>query len=314
MKKWLIGIVVTVVLLFLAGSYYYIPKKLFVSADVTVASNQQGLFRFLSSRANWEKWWPANQSPIKTDSLFRFNDYAFKLQDIRYNAFQIIIQQKHHTDTSVIHLIPSGNDSTKLIWDMMLHTGNNPFIKINGYRQAKDLKHTLARILDTLQLFAGSTRGIYGIDVKKEKVKIEYVVSAKKTFSQYPTTESVYQLISNIREYIGKTPAKEEDYPMLNISSSDSSAYLAQAGIPIDREIPQHENFYLKRLLKNGNILVAEVKGGRATCDSAMKAMELYATDLNHFTIALPFLSLITDRTKERDSSKWVTKVYYPVN
>ena len=67
-------------------------------------------------------------------------------------------------------------------------------------------------------------------------------------------------------------------------------------------------------MLKNGNILVGETKGGRTATDSAIKAMEAYTNDHNHFSIALPFLSLITDRTKEKDSSKWVTKIYYPVN
>ncbi len=56
------------------------------------------------------------------------------------------------------------------------------------------------------------------------------------------------------------------------------------------------------------------MKGGRSVSDSAMKKMELFASDHRLFNIALPFLSLITDRTKEKDSSKWVTKIYYPVN
>lgn len=313
MKKWLIGAGIMLLLLFVAGTYYFIPKKIVISKKITTGSSQQGLSRFLSNYANWKHWWPDSGQEINSDSILKFNGYKFSLDGLRYNGFQMMIQRDSHFDTSVIHLIPVGTDSTQLIWDAVVNTGNNPFTKISEYRKAKKIGNSLSMILDTLQSFTVTSKGVYGVDIRKEKVKIEYVVSAKQIFPQYPVTEQIYGIINNLREYAGQMGAKEEAFPMVNITAVDKG-YLTQAGLPIDRQIPQKGNFSLKQLLKNGNILAAETKGGRNICDSAMKAVELYATDHNHFSIALPFFSLVTDRTKEKDSSKWVTKVYYPVN
>jgi len=35
--------------------------------------------------------------------------------------------------------------------------------------------------------------------------------------------------------------------------------------------------------------------------------------DYQRAIIAIPFQMLITDRTKETDSTKWITRLYYPV-
>lgn len=314
MKKWLIGTAIILFLLFLAGVSYFIPQKILLSRNVTAGINQQGLFRFLSNYANWKDWWPGKESHLQPDSVLRFNGYEFNLRETRYNAFQIVIRQNENTDTSILHLIPVGNDSTQLVWDVVTNTGSNPFIKINEYRRVKKIGLTLAELLSSLQLFSGGSLGVYGLDIKKEQVKIENVVSTKKVFSAYPDTESIYEMVNRLKEYARQHGAKEEDYPMLNITPVDTTKYLAQVGIPIDKQVPQKNNFFLKQMLKNGNILVGETKGGRTATDSAIKAMEAYTNDHNHFSIALPFLSLITDRTKEKDSSKWVTKIYYPVN
>ena len=62
-----------------------------------------------------------------------------------------------------------------------------------------------------------------------------------------------------------------------------------------------------------GDILVAEITGGKNKIDSAMKQMDTYALDHQYNNIAIPFYSLVTDRMKVADSTKWVTKIYYPI-
>jgi len=68
-----------------------------------------------------------------------------------------------------------------------------------------------------------------------------------------------------------------------------------------------------KWMMKGGNILTGEVTGGQEQIEQAQKQMELYISDYQRSIIAIPFQMLITDRTKEPDSTKWVTRIYYPV-
>ena len=63
----------------------------------------------------------------------------------------------------------------------------------------------------------------------------------------------------------------------------------------------------------NGNILVAEVRGGVSTVKQAFRNLSNYVGDYGRQSPALPFESLVTDRLKETDTTKWVTKLYFPV-
>ena len=53
--------------------------------------------------------------------------------------------------------------------------------------------------------------------------------------------------------------------------------------------------------------------GGNQMIEQGLKQTEKYIRDYRRSIIALPFQSLETDRLKETDSTKWITKIYYPV-
>ena len=300
-------------ILFFGFVYLLIPGNIFVSRTIISKTNQQGAFNSLSDQSNWLKWWPGNANIKEKDTAFHFNGYDFMLDNIQYNALRITLGQNQHADTSILHLIPISADSIHLVWDAVLITGNNPFFKIGQYFKAKKLANNLEVILEALNSFISDRKNIYGFDIKEEKVKVEYLVSTTKVFPHYPETASVYEMIGSIKNYISQSKANEDDYPMLNIRTLEGGNYEAQVGIPVNRELPSTSRFFSKRMLKNGDILVAEVRGDKNVCDSAMKKVEQFVADHKYLNIALPFQSLITDRTKERDSSKWVTKIYYPI-
>ncbi len=301
------------ILLFIAFVYLFIPRNIHVSRIIISKSNQQGAFRILSNQSNWQKWWPGNAAIKERDSIMKFGGYDFKLDGIQFDALRVTLKKDQHADTSILRLMPIGVDSVRIVWDAALNAGNNPLFKIGRYFKAKKLADNLDIILEALQSFISDRKNIYGFDIKEEKVKVEYLVSTKKIFPHYPETASVYEMIGSLKKYISQLNATEDDYPMLNIKALDSVSYEAQVGVPVNKELPSTGQFFSKRLLKNGDILVAEARGGKNVCDSAMKMAEQFVADHRFLNVALPFQSLITDRTKEKDSSKWVTKIYYPI-
>jgi len=149
--------------------------------------------------------------------------------------------------------------------------------------------------------------------IENEKVQFQNLVSDKESFSHYPTTEDVYAIVSRLRNYIRQAGAKELFSPMLNIKKTDSTNYTAQVGLPVDKALPGKDDITSKWMMKGGNILSAEVTGGQKQIEEAQKQMELYIMDYQRAIIAIPFQMLITDRTKETDSTKWITRLYYPV-
>jgi hypothetical protein len=82
--------------------------------------------------------------------------------------------------------------------------------------------------------------------------------------------------------------------------------------IPVNKVLRDDDPFAFKRMVP-GNILVAEVNGGKYTIEKALAEMELYIKENKLKPPAIPFESMITDRSREPDTSKWVTRIYYPI-
>jgi hypothetical protein len=58
---------------------------------------------------------------------------------------------------------------------------------------------------------------------------------------------------------------------------------------------------------------MTEVRGGDYTVNQALEHLQEYMNDYQRATMAIPFQSWVTDRSAEKDTTKWVTKIYYPV-
>lgn len=83
-------------------------------------------------------------------------------------------------------------------------------------------------------------------------------------------------------------------------------------GLPASRDLPNTATMEQKRMVM-GNILVAEVRGGDAGVREGMRQLEDYVSDHGMVSPAIPFVSLVTDRRQEPDSSRWVSRLYYPI-
>ena len=313
MKKVLIGLGV-VVLLVLACAWLFIPGKLKVTSSASYLANSQGVYDFLKADSNWKKWWPGVSTLEEGNrSGYHYSGYDFHIDKILYQAYEVTLSSKTQSDSALMKIILLSNDSTRIDLTTEIIAGTNPFKRIADFFKAKKIKEIFDSIVQSLVSYTKDVKNIYGFNIRNEKVQMEYLLSANTQLPHYPKSEEVYSLINKIREYLNTTDAKEEFSPMLNIETKDSIIYFVRVGVPVNKKLPGTESVSLKQMLKGGNILVAEVTGDRHNIEYALKQFERYISDYRRTIVAIPFQSLETDRRKVTDSTKWVTKIFYPV-
>ena len=84
--------------------------------------------------------------------------------------------------------------------------------------------------------------------------------------------------------------------------------------IPTNKVLPDNGNIAFKILLADKDkTLTAEVQGGLQNIKKAYEELNMYMKDYNLSSRVIDWQSLITDRSKETDSTKWITKIYIPV-
>jgi hypothetical protein len=315
MKKLLI-VFVSVCILLLAAVYIFIPSKLEISKVEYINCNVNGAFRVLSNEKTWHKWWPEDSSSNKryndSSRSFFYKGYNYHLSEKFYNAIAVPITQDGSTHESKIMIIKLNIDSVVVMWKCVLKTGFNPVTRILKFKEAENIKNNMSEILSSLRMFLDNKENIYGINLHVIMSKDSTMVLTKKISSTYPTTTEIYSLIGNLKKYIASQKAKENNFPMLHVKKLEDSTFETMVAIPVNKELAGNKEISFSRFVP-WKVLTAEVKGGDKTVEEALRQMKVFISDYQKTAMAIPFESLVTDRSKQPDTTKWITNIYTPV-
>jgi len=256
-------------------------------------------------------WHSTNSDSAKK---FARNGFSFAVNKLAIGSMFIFISGKNRTIPSTLTTVWKNTDTTQLFWTTEITTSYNPVKRFQIYLDSKKIADNIDFILNKLQSYFSKTENVYDYKINKGLVTDSFLVSTYATSKNYPSIDFIYNLIDQLKRYIADNGAKESGFPMLNISTSDSSNYLTRVGIPVDRIIPSSKKVFLKRMPAGGNMLIVDIKGGgQASMNKALQQVQNFILDYHESAPAIPFFSLITDRRKEPDTTKWLTKIYYPV-
>jgi hypothetical protein len=152
------------------------------------------------------------------------------------------------------------------------------------------------------------------VDIREGGTTDSSLVGTKAIYPAYPSTEIVYSLLNKVKNYLDRQGAKQTGYPMMNIAplNGGEDSFQVMVAIPIDRRLAGEGDIYFRNLVP-GKYLVGEVTGGKSAIDRALDGFQHYILDYQRTVMAIPFQLLITDRSKEHDSSRWETRIYYPI-
>lgn len=300
-------------LVFVAGfaviTYYLlIPSQYIINSRQKVAATLPGLQRGLYNQSNWKAWWP---QPTQQGLAYNGNRYAIK--DVTTFSVFVDVTNNKATHTSAINFVPVATDTVLVSWEDTLQLSANPFIRWQQHRQAKALRADVANLLQRLAAYYSKSENIYGIKIKADYVKDTALIATGKIFNKVPDVTAVYQMVAMLKTYALQQGAVITNYPMLNISTEDSVHFLTKVALPLNKKIEDKGDIQSKWMLPDGNILVAEVQGGPNSINAALKKIEMYAEEYRRIAPAIPFQSLVTDRTTQPDTSKWITRLYFPV-
>lgn len=322
MKKRLL-IILALLIIVIACIYIFIPASLNITESVPVTATQEGTIRMFSNRENWYKFWSAgsaiNAQPggslLKPDSSIfcASGGYNFYIQKILFNSVELTIEKNRDSIESVLYILPYQVDSFKLQWTALFPSTNNPIKRIQNYISCKKLEAVLKPMLFSMGHLLSNVQTLYDIDIKKDKIPIQQVITTKRYLNNYPSTEIIYAMIDELKKYADKQGVKQIDQPIFNVWSTEQAEYTTQVGLSIDKNIPGNDQYSTKWMMKGGNVLTAEVTGGNAKVEWAESRMNQYIADNHRSIIAAPWQMFITDRRAEPDSTKWVTRLYYPV-
>lgn len=311
MNRLLIALVLGIVL-FLVLPYFYVPSIIRKRLMAVVPIHETISKNALLYEDRWREWWPADSSIAPRGDTLYYRGHAFRIGNKYVSGLDIYSDHNGDSTKARLLITPLGKDSTGIAWEYDQPTSLNPIKRIMQDRRAKALQTDMIFILQQMAYFLSDEQKIYHIKVNRTTVTDTLLVTTKATLPHAPKPADVYRLVDQLQQYITQAGATATNVPMLHQKKIDSSHVEIIVALPVNKVLNNAGAIAFKRMVP-GNILVTEVKGGPGTVKNAFYQLEKYLTDHHYDSPAIPFESLITHRLQEPDTSKWVTRIYYPV-
>lgn len=308
MKKWILFFCLFL-LVSTASVYFFIPAKQNFSYATIITNTKDGASRIILDENKWQYWWPGKK---ENDTIYSYKNYNYRIRRVMLNSLDITVFNTTDSSKGSLQITESGIDSAGLIWTSAFNFSANPLERLIQYKRSYEIKSNIRNFLNDLTNYFDKQENIYGMKVVEGRVTDSSLISVKETFPHYPTTEEIYAMVQSLRDYIHKKGGEESNYPMLNVHFTGAGRYETIVAIPTRKDLPSEGKFLLKKMIL-GYILKAEVKGGIYTVMRGEKELENYANDHKKMSPAIPFETLVTNRLQEKDTTKWITGLYYPV-
>jgi hypothetical protein len=280
------------------------------SNSVLVGCTADGALRVLVQERHEKNGWPGKKI---NDSTYEFEKLKYSISPSLINVTNLTLMHNSGSSKAQFIVEETNPDSSRFTISVAQKLSLNPVTRISEYFALKKLKQQVGSMLTTFkQKFYGEEL-VYGIKIEMSRVKDSTMISTRKFMNHYPAVSEIYAMLDGVRSHIQANGGEESNAPMLNVFKEDKNLYQVMVAIPTKTAVPASETYLIKKMLANGYILVSEVWGGKYTIHQAEAALKQYVMDHKKSSPAIPFQMLLTDRRNEPDTSKWKTRLYYPV-
>lgn len=309
MKKW-IAIFSLSILLIIGSILFFLPSKSIFSYETQVNCTENAIDRQITNKDLWRFLWPQKNT---NKNIFSFKNCRYRIDKFLLNGFETTIFNQKDSAKATLQIASLNIDSSKLTWTVSFHFTNNPLKRLWQFSHFRENITTNIQDLSTaLKLYFQKEENVYGMKVVNQKVTDSSLISTKKSFTHYPSSLEIYSLINSLKKFIKQKKGIETNYPMLNVHKETTDNYVAMVAIPTNHDLPSEGKFQLKKMVL-GNILMAEIKGGQYRILKGEQELQNYVNDYKKVSPAIPYQSLVTNRLLEMDTTKWITRLYYPI-
>ncbi len=290
--------------------YLFIPNNIVVNGSSLAIQPGNTVMRGILILENWNQWMPQK----KGDDQKTFSLAHGPLKII--STFVATVNTEYQIGDKKI-LIPFvvesiGKDSSKIEYELTIENKTiSPYTRVANYFLARSLKNELGDLINKAGKYYTADKSTYGFDIIKDKVKDSLYISTEHLFPDTPSTIQVYSLIDQVANYIKKNNGTILGDPMVNITQVEKLVY-TQVAFPIAKLIPTNATFALKKMVL-GNILRVNVIGDQKLAYKAKYETENFIHDKNMYSPAMSYITYNNNRLVEKDSTKWVSTIFFPV-
>ncbi len=332
LKRILIGILILVLLVVIVG--FMFPAKIHLERSIVMNVPQEAVFNKINSLKNFNSWSPFYE--LDTTAAYSFEgpgegvgskfSWASEKRDVGSGNMTIteskpnesvktaIVFQDQGKGFSTLSLVPA-DGGTKMTWAFDMDAGMNPFTRLmGGLMMDKMLGPMYDKGLNKLKNNLESNPAPAANDMKIEVLPVKEMnyMAIRDTASMSTISQKLaanYKLIGGVMK---KQKLNMAGAPMSIYYTESHTNWDMEAAIPVDK--PGKADGNVKPgTIKAGNAAVAHYFGDYKKLPSAYDVLKKWMEENHKVKTGAPWEIYMTDPGVEKDTAKWQTDIYFPV-
>lgn len=332
LKKIIVGLFVLAAVYLIAC--FFLPSQIHVARSTFIHSRSSIVFNEVNNFQNWPHWsywdnidpemkstyegpksgigaihkWTSNNKDVgtgsikivdsKPDSLI-LTDLAFGEMPVSHGGWHI----KDTTDGVVV--------TTYMDVELSFAARVMPGLLMEKFL-GPDFEKTLAGLKKQAELLEMTTphNSPYGIEATVFHEQI--LASVRKTTSLPNISNDIASSYKTITDFLKKNNLGIAGYLCAFYHNFSPDKIEMECAIPINKMVASEGDVHVS-VMKAGKAVVANYFGPYTGTSKAHQAINTWINENHKKIIGSPWEEYITDPMMEKDTSKWLTKVYYPI-
>ena len=316
---------------FLSPSHVRVERSLVMKAPSEIVFSQ------VNNLKNWKKWSPWYQ--MDTMAKMEYNEiaagagagYKWSSANDKVGSGDLTITAStpdsistamnfmEHGIARAKFVFAKKDSSTKVTWIMDSDLGMNPIGRIFGLFMDKmmgpDFEKGLANLKKVAEAIPNGPKKYRGYEVMEEESSEKVYIVKKDSMGWDKIAEFYQKTLPAIFEAIGKAKLEMAGAPSGLFFTWDSinKTTLMAAGIPVKGGANTKVKGFETVVIFPGTNLHITYLGSYNKIANAHFAMDDYMKEKSLLQGSPIIEEYVSDPSKEADSSKWITNIYYPV-
>lgn len=328
----IIGIVLLVIIILLLVISLFLPDKFIIERSVTIKAPMETVFEQVNCYKNWEKWSPWHKmdttmkikysgSSSGTGCTFEWKSNNPKVGEgkmtiINSIPFDSIINEMDFMENgkALSKFIFIKEDSgIKVTWKLEQVRRNNPIEKIMGAVMKKMVGNHFERGLKELKDFCEKIPVEPMYKVEEIKINKQLYISISQQCSMKGIKAVIGKIYTDLAKFMEDKGIKCMGAPFsIYHGNPGDTVFIMEAGFPVDKKTGTAGNIKFGEI-KEGNVLTTLHVGPYSGIAQAYEAIMKYIQVNNKKITGSPWEAYLNDPMVVKDSTKFETRVYFPV-
>lgn len=311
---------------------FFLPSDMHVERSMVINASAEAAFTQINTPKNWEKWSPWYKME-PTAQMTYFGPEAgtgagYTWKGAKTGEGKMTITDSKSNELIVTELdfgkmgkagagyrFEPADNGVKVSWYFDSEKSSNPLVKYMNVMMKGMLEKQFDEGLAGIKTLAESMPP----PVKKNPITVEATTVAAQAYLAVRDTASIATISQKLGTYygmigetIGKQGLKMAGAPFAIYYTDSQTNWDMEAALPVDKT-DKADGKVKPGELKAGNAVVAHFFGSYELTGDAHTAAHEFIKANNKKIIGAPWEVYITDPMTEKDTAKWQTDVYYPV-